>query len=68
MVVSNTNGPGSSLAASSHPPCHVCGKPVDIRNDNVLVELVEKSLMQPTDSIAWHQDCYDQYLEEGEEC
>lgn len=68
MVAPNTNGPGPSLATSSHPSCHVCRKPVDLRHENVLVELVEKSIMQPTDSIVWHQDCYDQYLEDGEEC
>jgi len=68
MGTSNINGPRPSTEASPSPFCQVCGKPVDLRHKNVLVETVEKSITQPTEAIAWHQDCYDQYLESGEEC
>jgi len=56
------------METSSSPSCHVCGKPVDLRHKNVLVETVEESITQPTHAIVWHQDCYNQYLEAGEEC
>jgi len=68
MTVFNANRTGSSFETSSHPPCPACGKPVDLRRTNVLLELVEKSTEQPTKAIAWHLDCYERYLDDGEEC
>ena len=68
MRKSDTNGPGLSTEASPSLSCQGCGKPVNLRHNNVSVETVEKSITHPTESIAWHQDCYDQYLEAGEEC
>jgi hypothetical protein len=56
------------METSSQPPCPACGKPVDLGQKDVLVEMVEKLPSQHTDAIAWHQDCYDQFLEDGEEC
>lgn len=68
MTNFNTKGTGTDITASSNASCHACGKPVDLRHKNVLVELLEKPATQHTDAIAWHQDCYDQYLDDGEEC
>ena len=68
MTTLNTNGTGAFVDTSSQPPCPACGKPVDLGQKDVLVEMVEKPPSQHTDAIAWHQDCYDQFLEDGEEC
>jgi hypothetical protein len=68
MTMFNTKRTGFSLETSSHPPCHACGKPVDLRRMNVLLEVVEKSTAQPATTIAWHLDCYERYLDDGEEC
>jgi hypothetical protein len=69
MARFNTKRNGSSLEASPHHPhCHACGKPVDLRRMNVLLEAVEKPTAQPTHAIAWHLDCYERYLDDWEEC
>lgn len=68
MTTFNAKRTGSSSETSSRPSCHACGKPVDLRRMNVLLEVVEKSTGQPTKAIAWHLDCYERYLDDGEEC
>jgi hypothetical protein len=68
MTMFNTKRTGSSLGTSSDPPCQACGKRVDLRRMNVLLEVIEKSTVRPTEVIAWHLDCYERYLDDGEEC
>ncbi|MDH5641590.1 MAG: hypothetical protein OEY28_09875 [Nitrospira sp.] len=69
MTTPDTHGSQPYTDVTAHPSCQVCGKPVDIRQKNTLVELLETPVARQTDAkIAWHQDCYDQYLEDGEEC
>ena len=68
MRMFNAKRTGSSFETSSRPPCHGCGQPVDLRRMNVLLEVVKQSTEQPTKAIAWHLDCYERYLDDGEEC
>lgn len=68
MIGFNTNGTGPSTETVSDPLCHACGRPVDLRHQNVLVEVVEKLTPQQAEAIVWHQDCYEQDLDDGEEC
>lgn len=68
MTIFHMNGARPSTAVSRDPPCHACGRPVDLRHQNVLVEVIKKLTPQQAEAIVWHQDCYDQYLDDGEEC
>ena len=69
MTTPDTHGNQPYTDVTAHLSCQVCGKPVDIRQKNTLVELLETPVIRQADTtIAWHQDCYDQYLEDGEEC
>ena len=53
-------------ARKSHPTCHGCGNTIDLEIQNVLMEVV--ATPQPThkQTIAWHQDCYENFLDQGE--
>lgn len=67
MTRLNTNGTGSSTEIVSDPLCHACGQLVDLLHHNVLVEVVKGRRPHQADTIVWHKDCYDQYLDDGEE-
>jgi hypothetical protein len=49
------------------PACHGCGRPVDLENENILVETTERLRSHNKDGIVWHQDCFNTFLDEGEE-
>lgn len=68
MTTFKAKSTGASFETASCTPCRACGKPVDLRRTNVLLEVVEKSMEQPTKTITWHLDCYERYLDDGEEC
>ena len=63
----NRNGQGVLPQTPSGLTCYGCGKPIDFEHEDTLVELVEGRWSQDRDMIRWHQDCFNQYLDEGEE-
>lgn len=63
----NAKRTGSSSETSLRSSCPACGQPIDLNRTNVLMEVVEKSTEHPSKTIAWHLDCYERYLDDGEE-
>ena len=61
------NGGYSAMAVPPQPACHSCREPVSLQDDNLLIEVVQNPLSENNQVIVWHQDCYDQFLEDGEE-
>jgi len=61
------NGRKTLGQVPTEPACHSCGKTVNLQRDNVLVELTDDPWSYNKSTIVWHQDCYDQFLDEGEE-
>lgn len=55
------------LAQNPPPACHGCGRPVNLENKNTLVETTERLWSHNKDGIVWHQDCFNNFLDEGEE-
>ena len=49
------------------PICHGCRKPVDPKSERALVETIDAVQSNDRKSIAWHQDCFNNFLEAGEE-
>jgi hypothetical protein len=62
------NGSKSFLHRSHNQECQGCGGTIDLQRDGTLVEtpIVHSSSDQGV--LVWHQDCYDSFLDEGEEC
>lgn len=55
---------------SQEPPdltCSGCGKPVDLNENNTLVEPFKEQSPSNEGKMAWHQQCFDRFLDEGEE-
>ncbi len=48
--------------------CHSCGKLVDLSSKNALVETPEDGPSKTSRGVAWHQDCFNRFLDQGEEC
>ena len=63
----NRNGQGVLPQAPSDLTCCGCGKPIGFEQEDTLVELVEGRWSRDRAMIRWHQDCFNQYLDEGEE-
>lgn len=63
----NRNGQGVFPQTPPGLTCYGCGKPIDLENEDTLVEMVEGRWSQDGDMIRWHQDCFNHYLEKGEE-
>jgi hypothetical protein len=49
------------------PTCFGCGKPVDLNENNALVEPIEEQCPPEGGELAWHRHCFDHFLDEGEE-
>lgn len=62
------NGNKLSLHKARHQECQGCGETVDLQRDSALVETPSVSSSSDKHVLVWHQDCYDSFLEEGEEC
>jgi hypothetical protein len=60
------NRRGTPAQLPTQSACHACGEAVNLHHDNMMVELVEDPRSFNTNIIVWHQDCYDQFLDEGE--
>jgi len=63
----NRNGQKILPQAPPDHTCYGCGKPIELEKEDTLVELDEGWWSQDRDMIRWHQDCFNQYLDEGEE-
>ena len=63
----NRNGHRDFPPASPHTTCSGCGEPVDIENADTLIEMTEDQWSRDGNRIAWHQDCFNHFLDEGEE-
>ncbi|NGZ99150.1 MAG: hypothetical protein CV089_24075 [Nitrospira sp. WS110] len=62
------NGNKLFLHKSRQQECEGCGETVDLRHDSALVETPSVAAPSDKDVLVWHQQCYDSFLEEGEEC
>jgi hypothetical protein len=47
--------------------CSGCGKPVDLSKNNTLIEPFKEQFPSNEGKMAWHQQCFDRFLDEGEE-
>ena len=61
------NGRATPAQLPTPSACHACGETVNLHHDNMMVELVEDPCSSNTNIIVWHQDCYNLFLDEGEE-
>jgi hypothetical protein len=66
--VNTSNGNKSSLHRPHNQECQGCGETVDLQHDGTLVEMPIDRPASEQDVLVWHQDCYDSFLDEGEEC
>jgi hypothetical protein len=62
------NGSKSFLHRSQNQACQGCGETIDLQRDETLVEMPSVHLSSDQGVLVWHQDCYDSFLDEGEEC
>jgi hypothetical protein len=62
------NGSKSFLHRSQNHACQGCGETIDLQRDGTLVETPSVHLSSDQSVLVWHQDCYDSFLDEGEEC
>jgi len=58
---------GEPFQTSPRPICQGCRKPVDPKSERALVETIDPVQSNDRKSIAWHQDCFHNFLEAGEE-
>lgn len=63
----NRNGQGVSSKIPPGLTCYGCGKPIDPEQEDTLIEMVGGRWSQDGDLIRWHQDCFNHYLDKGEE-
>lgn len=63
----NRNGQGAFPQAPPRLTCCGCGKPIDLEHEDTVIEMVEVRWSQDEDMIRWHQDCFNHFLDEGEE-
>jgi len=63
----NQNGHRTFVQTPPHLTCYGCGKPIDLEHEDTLVEVVDGRWSPDRNMIRWHQNCFDQYLDEGEE-
>lgn len=61
------NGQGVFPQAPPMLTCYGCGKPIDLVHEDTLVEMIGGRWPHAADIVRWHQDCFNQYLDEGEE-
>lgn len=47
--------------------CRACGKPADLGSTNTLIEPIEHPGTPGGEGIVWHRDCFNAFLDEGEE-
>ena len=57
----------SVMQARTHSPCRSCGKPVPLQDQSAFIEPNEESKRAESGQHVWHRECFDAYLEEGEE-
>ena len=50
-----------------HVPCTSCGKPVQVPGSGAMIEPVDDVKARSTSERAWHRECFNNYLDEGEE-
>lgn len=63
----NRNGYRAFPQAPPRLTCSGCGKPIDIENEDTFVETIAGQWSQDGERIVWHQDCFNTFLDEGEE-
>lgn len=47
--------------------CRGCGEPVDLTKEDTSTGAVTPQCSQEEDGTLWHQDCFNSYLDQGEE-
>jgi hypothetical protein len=57
----------TSMQRTANPKCHSCGHPVDLMRDDVLVESADITRNDRDGEMVWHQVCFDDFLDQGEE-
>jgi hypothetical protein len=62
------NGSKSFLRRPHSQECQGCGETIDLQRDGTLVEMPIVHSSSDQDVLVWHQDCYNSFLDEGEEC
>ena len=62
------NGNKSSLHRSHNQECQGCGETIHFQRDSTSVETSIVHSASEQGVLAWHQDCYNSFLDEGEEC
>jgi hypothetical protein len=55
------------MQSPAHPRCHSCGYPVDLTRDDALVESAANAQNELDGETVWHQVCFDDFLDQGEE-
>lgn len=65
--IMNRNGHRAFPQAPPRLTCYGCGKPIDLEHEDTLVEMVESRWSHDGGMIRWHQNCFNHFLDEGEE-
>lgn len=66
MIMSN-----GSMSLAQNPPqskCHGCGKSVYLQFQDAVMEVLATPQPPHKQTVVWHHDCYDDFLDRGEEC
>lgn len=66
----NANGHTDPSQSVPDAPCPWCGVPANSDSEQAVVEVQGAEGRAPQDMtcLVWHQDCYDEFLDRGEEC
>jgi hypothetical protein len=65
--MNTSNGNKSSLHKPGHQECQGCGETVDLQHHSTSVEMPTVPYSSDKEVLVWHHDCYESFLEEGEE-
>ena len=57
----------AGIQGRTHSPCRSCGKPVQLQGRSAFIEPNEEPRRSGSSQHVWHRECFDAYLEEGEE-
>ena len=57
----------TAVQGRTHSPCRSCGKPVQLQGRAAFFEPSDEVKRTGTSQHVWHRECFDAYLEEGEE-
>lgn len=65
----NNNGDTASSQSVPDAPCPLCGIPANSEAEPAVVEFQkgEGRTSQDMTCLVWHQHCYDEFLDQGEE-